>query len=105
MEEDHCLEEGGWSKAASSKNHWMRREGTVASMRRAAAWFGKRGTPGGLRAEKRREVPDGRDSLYNASEEGLEKHKWSEVNRVDLDLTTKDWNSDDATAPKLAVTL
>ena len=38
----------------------------------------------------------GGEKLYDAFRGGLEKHKWSEVNRVLLDLTPTVWSAHDA---------
>lgn len=68
-------------------------DGIVARMRRAVKWHqeqtnGKAKTPMG-------------EKLFIALGPDLRVHKWSEVNRVLLDLTPKEWNVDDAAA-KLA---
>jgi hypothetical protein len=78
----------GWGSKAEVVRITGCGEGTVAKMRRAAVWY-RRHVSG---AEK---TPMG-EKLYKAFRGGLEKHKWSEVNRVLLDLTPTEWNAHDA---------
>ena len=78
------------AKGGQSSVRFDSGEGTVAKMRRAAA--GYQGHASG--AEK---TPMG-EKLRNAFPKGLKPHKWSEVNRVLLDLTPAEWNAHDAAA-------
>jgi hypothetical protein len=68
-------------------------EGTVAKMRRTALCH--QGHTSGTER-----TPQG-EKLCGAFPKGLRHYKWSEVNRVLLDLTPREWDIDDAAA-KLA---
>jgi hypothetical protein len=80
----------GWGSKAEVVGITGCGEGTVAKMRRAVEWYRKR-------ASGEEKTPMG-EKLYNAFRDGLERHKWSEVNRVLLDLTATEWNAHDAAA-------
>ena len=78
----------GWGSKAEVVRITGCGEGTVAKMRRAAVWHQKHvsGVEKTLMGEK----------LHNAFPKGLRQHKWSEVNRVLLDLTPTAWSAHDA---------
>jgi hypothetical protein len=78
----------GWGSKAEVVGITGCGEGTVAKMRRAAVWY-RRHASG---AEK---TAMG-EKLCGAFPGDLEKHKWTEVNRVLLDLTPTEWNAHDA---------
>jgi hypothetical protein len=78
----------GWGSKAEVVRITGCGEGTVAKMRRAAAWHQRHVTG----AEK---TPTG-EKLHSAFPKGLRQHKWSEVNRVLLDLTPTAWDAHDA---------
>jgi ParB/Sulfiredoxin domain len=80
----------GWGSKAEVVSLTGCGEGTVAKMRRTALCH-QRHTAGAER------TPQG-EKLHKAFPRGLKYHKWSEVNRVLLDLSPQDWNSDDAAA-------
>jgi hypothetical protein len=83
----------GWGSKAEVVNLTGCGEGTVAKMRRAVEWHRKHATG----AER---TPTGK-KLCNAFRRDLSHYKWSDVNRVLLDLTPKQWDIKDAAA-KLA---
>jgi hypothetical protein len=78
----------GWGSKAEVVGITGCGEGTVAKMRRAAVRH-QRHVSG---AEK---TPMG-EKIHNAFPKGLRQHKWSEVNRVLLDLTPTEWSAHDA---------
>jgi hypothetical protein len=83
----------GWGSKKEVVNLTGCGDGTVAKMRRAVEWHRKHASG----AER---TPQG-EKLCSAFPRGLRHHKWSEVNRVLLDLTPKEWDINDAAA-KLA---
>lgn len=78
----------GWGSKAEVVGITGCGEGTVAQMRRTALSYQRHVSGAG-------ETPMGK-KLHNAFPKGLRLHKWSEVNRVRLDLTLTEWNAHDA---------
>jgi hypothetical protein len=83
----------GWGSKAQVVNLTGCGEGTVAKMRRVVEGHRKHVT-------RAQQTPMG-EKLCNGFGSDLRRHTWSEVNRVLLDLTPREWDMNDAAA-KLA---